>query len=936
MSRSKNFGRYIVGIDLGTTHTVAAYADLSQTQPTIELFAVEQLVAPGEVAARSLLPSLRYHPAAEELAQHDIQLPWQLTRIDAQEPLAVFGELARELGSRVPGRLIASAKSWLSYAAVDRMAPILPWGGADDIGKISPVHASASYLAYVRSAWNHRFPEYPLEKQEVIITVPASFDEGARTLTVEAAHLAGLTSARMVEEPQAACYDWLSSHQQKLNSLLADTRLILVCDVGGGTTDLTLIKVTVNNGQVQLTRIGVGNHLMLGGDNMDLALAHVAEGQLATPGAPLSAASLSQLMQQCRSAKERLLHPDAPEKTTVTILGAGAKLIGGARSTELYRDEVHSMLLDGFLPITSLNELPQRTRGGIVEFGLPYVSDPAISRHVAAFLTLHAQASNDALGESAPIDNHCVPIPDAILLNGGIFNSTLLSKRLLDILALWRGKPLQQLQNAHPDLAVARGAVAYAMARHGKGIRIGGGSARSYFIQVAAAQAAQQAVCILPRETEEGQPIQLKERVFALRIGEPVRFHLVSSISDKRYSPGDIVTLDSTTFTLLPPIATVLTQDKDIRREDMAEVPVQIQTTLSEVGTLEIACVSRDKLSQHWKLEFQLRGGKGGLISSMSNELHPHFAEAAERIHQVYGPPSKHVNPKAIKILRADLEKILGKRDDWDTPLLRELFGILWACGQRRRRSAAHEKLWFNLIGFCLRPGFGYPLDDWRMRQLWSIYQQGIQYTPEAAVWAEWWTLWRRVSGGLDEPAQCQIADDIAGHLQPPSKRTRKRTPAAKQQGYDDMVSLIATLERLPAARKVEVGTWLLERLQTASESLQTWWAVGRLGARVPFYGSVHNVVPVEIASNWLHIVIKLDWKKNKIAAFAATMLSRMSGDRERDIQPQLRDQIVQSLQAAKSPASWVTLVQRTTELQEADERSMYGESLPPGLRLIH
>lgn len=935
MKKEKNLSRYIVGIDLGTTHTVAAYADLSESQPAPKLFNMEQLVALGEVAARPLLPSLRYHPAAGELAEGDLYLPWQLNRIDPQEPGAVFGELARELGSRVPGRLVASAKSWLSYSAVDRMAPILPWGGAEGIDKISPVHASASYLAYVRSAWNHQFPEHPLEKQEVVITVPASFDEGARTLTVEAAHLAGLTSARLVEEPQAAFYDWLARHELELDTLLADTRLILVCDVGGGTTDLTLIKVALKNGQAQLTRVGVGNHLMLGGDNMDLSLAHVAERQLVSPGAPLSAASLSQLMQQCRNAKERLMSTDAPEKITVTILGAGARLIGGARSTELNREAVHRMLLDGFLPITSLDELPQRTRGGIVEFGLPYVSDPAISRHIAAFLTLHAQASREALGEHAPADDS-IPMPDTVLLNGGIFNSTLLSQRLLAILAQWRGAPLQQLMNTHPDLAVARGAVAYAMARHGKGVRIGGGSARSYFIQVAAVEEAQQAVCILPRGTDEGQSIQLSERNFALRIGEPVRFHLVSSISDTPFNPGDIVTLDDIKFTQLPPIATVLTQDENTARAQTAEVPVQLQTTLTEVGTLEMACVAQDKPSKRWKLEFQLRGGKGGLVSSMSGALHPRFAEAAELLGLVYGPPSKEVSPKAIKTLRFDLEKILGKRDEWDTPLLRELFGTLWDCSQRRRYSAAHEKLWFNLIGFCLRPGFGYPLDDWRVNQLWSIYEPGLQYTPEAAVWAEWWTLWRRVSGGLSESAQCQILDDIAYELQPVSRRVRKRPPGAKPQGYDDMVRLVATLERLPVARKIEVGEWLLERLQKASESQQTWWTVGRIGARVPFYGSVHNVVPAEVAANWLQIVIELDWKKIQPAAFAAIMLARMSGDRERDIAPALRVQVLHYLKKTKSPESWIAMVERPTELQEADERRMYGESLPPGLRLVH
>jgi len=934
LNKSKIHNRYLVGLDLGTTNTVVAYADLHKPQPTIELFAIEQLVAPGEVAARPLLPSLRYHPAAGELAASDIQLPWLPSRIDPQEPVAVFGELARRLGSRVPGRLVSSAKSWLSHSAVDRTAPILPWGAVPEIEKISPVHASASYLAYVRSAWNHQFPDHPLEKQEIVITVPASFDEGARTLTVEAAHLAGLSMARLVEEPQAACYDWLASHQQQLTQLLADTRLILVCDVGGGTTDLTLIKVAFRNDQAELTRIAVGNHLMLGGDNMDLALAHVAEGRLALPGAPLSAASLSQLMQQCRNAKETLLHSDAPETTRVTVLGAGAKLIGGARSAQLSREEVHRMLLDGFFPVTAADELPQRLRGGIVEFGLPYVADPAISRHIAAFLSLHAQASREALAERAP-EAGIIPIPDAILLNGGVFNSAMLSQRVLDLLAQWRGAPLQLLQNPHPDLAVARGAVAYAMARQGKGVRIGGGSARSYFIQVAAEQEAKQAVCILPRGTEECHPVQLSERRFSLRVGEPVRFHVVSSVGDEVYQPGELVTLSETGFVLLPPIASVLSLDAEQARAQAAEVPVQLQTILTEVGTLEMACVGQDDPLLRWKLEFQLRGSKVGLISGLPSKLHPCFGDAAELIQQVFGPPSKSVNAIAIKTLRADLERILGKRDDWDTPLLRELFASLWEGAPRRRRSAAHERLWFNLIGFCLRPGYGYPLDDWRMQQLGSIYSQGLQYTPEAPVWAEWWTLWRRVSGGLSEQAQGQIANDLEYEIQPISQRPQKRPPGARKQGYDDMVRLVATLERLPAQRKVEIGGWLLERLSKSTESSQTWWAIGRIGARVPLYGSVHNVVPSEIAAQWLLQVLQLDWKKIQIAALVATMLARMSGDRHTDISQELRVQVVQRLQATKSPAAWIGMVQSVTELLEADERTMFGESLPPGLRLI-
>ena len=324
--------RYLVGIDLGTTHTVVAYADTrGPAQDDIELFEIEQLVAPGEVAARPLLPSLRYHPAPGELAGADLTLPWAVSDPADVQPL-VFGELARELGSRVPGRLVSSAKSWLSHTQVDRTAGILPWGGVEDVPRVSPLEASASYLTYVRDAWDHRFPRNPLEKQELVLTVPASFDEAARTLTVEAARTARLGQCRLLEEPQAACYDWIHRHRDALAQKLARVRLLLVVDVGGGTTDLTLIRVSARGEGPELTRIGVGDHLMLGGDNMDLALAHLIEQRLG--GKRLSAAALSQLLQQCRSAKERLLAPDAPDQTTVTLLGSGARLVGGARSAD--------------------------------------------------------------------------------------------------------------------------------------------------------------------------------------------------------------------------------------------------------------------------------------------------------------------------------------------------------------------------------------------------------------------------------------------------------------------------------------------------------------------------------------------------------------------------------------------------------------------------
>jgi len=881
------------------------------------------LVAPGEVAARPLLPSVRYHPAPGELVAGDRQLPWPENELGAQ---AVLGEWARVLGSQVPGRLVTSAKSWLSHSAVERTAPILPWGGAKDVARISPVDASASYLAHIRAAWNHRFPRQKLEKQDLVLTVPASFDEVARSLTVEAAHRAGLGQARLLEEPQAACYDWLHRHQQELNEQLAATRLLLVCDVGGGTTDLTLIQVEATETGPQFTRIGVGDHLMLGGDNMDLTLAHTVEKRLG--GERLNAASLSQLIQQCRSAKERLLAPDAPERATVTVLGAGSRLIGGSRSAELTRDEVRSLVVDGFLPMVENTARPHSRRGGIVEFGLPYAADPAISRHIAAFLAYHAQAASAALGDRAQV-NDTAPMPDAILLNGGVFHSESLTDRLLEILTAWRGVPLHRLQNTQPDMAVARGAVAYGMARRGQGLRIGGGSARSYFLRIESNAGQTQGVCLLPRGTEEERELRLTERTFSLRLGEPVQFHLVSSTADTVNSPGDLVDIDVETCRTLPPIATVLGA-----QAGTDEVPVQLTALLTEVGTLEMSAVAKNDSEQRWQLAFQLRGDAE---AAETESAHPRFPEAAERIERLYGSRSKDVGPKEIKTLRADLDKILGKRESWTMPLLRALFGAFWEGARRRRRSIDHERLWFNLTGYCLRPGFGHPLDGWRVQQLWSLYEQGVQYGQDAQIWAEWWTLWRRVAGGLGEKAQTQLLNDIAEDLKPQAKSPKAaKGKGSRKPGYDDKVRLAASLELVSAGRKAEVGQWLLQRLQGKEESPQTWWAVGRLGARVPFYGSAHNVIVRETAVDWLQQVLRLDWSKTQPAAFAAVMLARLSGDRERDLDDHARAEVIRRLKAAKVAKSWIQMVEEAVELEEADERQMFGEALPSGLRLVH
>jgi molecular chaperone DnaK (HSP70) len=921
--------RYLVGIDLGTTHTAVAYADLSKGgRVHIQPFAIDQLIGPGSVAARPLLPSLRYHPAAGELAEADTRLPWPRPALCGDPvPGAVLGEWARLLGAKSHGRLVSSAKSWLCHGAVDREAAILPWGAPEGVDKISPLDASASYLAEVRAAWSGRFPDDPLERQELAITVPASFDEAARALTVEAARRAGLPHFRLLEEPQAACYDWLWRNRRRLAEELADARLLLVVDVGGGTTDLTLIRVAhdAEEGPI-LTRVAVGNHLLLGGDNMDLALAHRVEQQIAGESRRLAAAELGQLVAQCRTVKERLLAGNAPSSATVTLLGSGARLIGGARSAELTREAVHSLVLEGFLPLSGLDDPPERKRSGVVEFGLPYAADAAISRHLAAFLTQHQAASREALGETQG-----PAVADALLLNGGLFRSRLLGERVVELLSRWRGAPPRLLDNPHPDQAVALGAVAFLLAHRGVLRAIGGGSARSYFLHVEAKQGAgKPGVCLLPRGSAEGKELILDGQIFSLRLGQPVRFHLLSTVEDTPWRAGELADLsDAERFPSLPPLAAAF----DPREAQGArEVTVRLVAQLTELGTLRLQCVAVDDPTRRWDVEFQLRGG-GGQNLLEESRLHPRAGEAVELIERIYGKRGS-VDAPAVKRLRSELQKPLGPREDWDVPLLRELFAALLEGLPRRRRSADHERLWLSLAGFCLRPGFGYPLDDWRIEQVWAIYPQGIQFSGEAQNWAEWWIFWRRLAGGLDAAAQERLFNDIAALLNPQAPRG-PLSLMQRKSSYEDLAKLAAVLERLPSARKLELGGWLLQRLAKGGEAGENAWALGRVGARVPFHGSAHEVVPRATAESWVEALLALDWKKTPALGFSAALIARLSGDRERDLDAGLRQRVLDQLRGCKAPEGWARLITEVAELEAAERKRVFGESLPPGLKLL-
>ena len=950
--------KFLIGIDLGTTNTVVAYADMAMplNPENCHIFEIEQLIAPGEVAKRPQLPSFRYHPIKGELAESDTLLPWP-EKLTNDLPSVIIGEWARELGAKVDGRQVVSAKSWLSHPQVDRSADILPWGCTEDAYKVSPILASASYLFHVRQAWNTAHPKALIEDQELVVTIPASFDESARAFTVEAAKLAGLSNILLLEEPQAVCYDWYARQGEYAQAQLKKFKLLLVCDVGGGTTDLSLIKISQdNNDTLTLTRVGVGNHLMLGGDNVDLALAHTVERHINKPTEQagkqvikkLSTASLSQLIQQTRQAKEVLLSDNPPESRKVTLLGSGSKLIGGSKSYPLSRQEVSDIALDGFFPLIDINEHPIKRRSAMIEFGLPYAPDPAVSKYLAQFITEHQTACRDALGLSndSSQNNETIASPDALLLNGGVFNSAALHQRAQALLTQWHHNEITLLENTSPDLAVAQGAVAYAKARRGAQLKIGGGSARTFFLALEKNDTHQQVICLMPKGTEENQEYLLKDKKFSLRLGQPVQFNLLSTTADHNFRAGELTSIDTKAiegqhFISLPPLIVVLnsemlskTQVKHPLKEitENEEIEVSLATTLTEVGTLQLDCVASNQ--QRWHVEFQVRKSETNK-STEDTQLPPAFSNVQQQLETVFHKNKKQADPKAIKTLRIDIEKQLGKRDGWDIPLLRALFDQLLNGSKHRKHSASHERVWFNLAGYSLRPGFGYPADEWRIEQIWKLHQQGLLFDSDTQGWIDWWTFWRRAAGGLSAQQQFLLYKDITKFINPSALTSRKLQVEAKQKSYEDMVKLVAALEHLPVQDKTQVSQWLLKRLEKPAETKTSWWALGRIASRIPFHGSAHNVIPKESIQTWLPQLLKADWKKEQQIAFAVVLMSRMSGDRSRDIDEEWRHKIIEKLKVAKAPTSWIEMLEKVKELDEKEEKRVFGEGLPPGLKLL-
>ena len=948
--------RYLIGIDLGTTNSALAYIDIQRAPRSgpvpIKPLPVPQLVNVGEVKDRALLPSFLYLPGPHDLPPAAAALPWDASRS------FIVGEFARNHGGKVPGRLVTSAKSWLCHSGVDRSAGLLPWSAPPDVPRVSPVEASARYLRHLVEAWNFVMakdrPDDRLEKQAVVLTVPASFDDVARTLTVEAATKAGLENVVLLEEPQAAFYCWLATHAAKEVSSLKPGARCLVVDVGGGTSDFSLIEAVEEKGELGFVRQSVGDHLLLGGDNMDLALAKYIETKL--PGAGrLDAAQYGLLTQACRNAKEMLLSPSPPASHTVTVVGRGRAVIGGTLHAPLTPADVRQVIFDGFFPVVPADAEPQRgARAGLHEMGLPYVSDPAVTRHLSAFLK-----------HQNPKGSERAPAPAAILFNGGVFQPASLRARLLEVMHHWYDRPGQQWQplvltNPSLDLAVAWGAAHFAWLRHTGGKRIGGGIARSYYIGIDASSAAcglatpdakpqaalMTVLCVVPQHLEEGHEIELKKPELELALGQPVAFPLYTSTVRGDDKAGDVLGVSTEQLLQLPPLQTILRGGK---RSGTKHVPVTLAARSTAIGTLEIFCVATEG-DNRWRLEFNVRD----LVKEAAPAAEPGEGEAKAGVTDVW--PEEQVQAAATLIRRTftetageklspqDLTKALessleATRGNWPSGLCRRLWDFLAETQDGRRQSPAHLMRWYNLVGFCLRPGFGDPLDRFRIEQLWKMVTSPPRRSTTGPLLleggADYWIMWRRASGGLIMALQNSLFDRLRPALLPgKGKAVSKPNP----NELAEMWRSAASLERLDVKHKQALGDALLKPLKRSPVPTYGFWALTRLGARSLLYGPLNAVVHHEIVEVWLDSIAsfepgnqseKLSW------AFALAQLARRTGQRALDVDDSHRKTVTTALRPLDVPEHWKRMVEEVTELESEEQSQMLGDALPIGLRLM-
>lgn len=916
--------RYSIGIDLGTTNSALAYVPLAGDAAP-EVLAVPQWESLGRLAEAPTLPSFLYLPEESVTAQ--------LRGHNAQTGEWIVGRLARANASETPGRVVHSAKSWLGHHAADRSAPFLPWGSTDltRAQKISPVRASALILNYLRGAWNDRFAGagFPFDAQDITVTVPASFDAAAQRLTLTAAAEAGFSSrVRLLEEPQAAFYCWLQHHDamRDLYDRLPDREgrqmHVLVVDIGGGTSDFSLfqLRIEVGNPIPHIGRVAVSEHILLGGDNVDLAIAHLVEPKLAGPGGRLSGAQWEYLVAASRDLKEKALaESGAPGETfSIALPSRGSRLLAGVVVATVTRTEIEHVLLDGFYPACNAASRPHRAKAGLRELGLPYADDTAVTRHLADFLRDR-------------------PRIDAVLFNGGSVHPPLLRQRLREQIASWQdGAAPLVLENAEPELAVAYGAARFGVLLHRQSGRISAGAAHAIFLEVHAPATDDEAatpslLCVLPRGASPEKNFEIAEPALQVRTDQMVRFQAWSSSRHGRNRAGDVLPWQRGDFHALPPLETIIKTTGPTRPG--GTVPVHLVAKMNALGLLQVACVSADPAApQSWPLEFNLRPHEqsgpavAGEVPAVEPNATTETIEAARRlIHGVFARPIGKGDKLTSGALFKSLERILGTpRSGWNASLLRALWPTLADRMDGRRLSADHEEVWITLAGFLLRPGFGVVGDEQRMDSLWRVHETGSCF-PGRQTSVQEHLLWRRVAGGLSRERQNQL---VAGELD--------KLRHGKASG--ELVRLAGSLELLADDTKValvkafiDIAVQLAHGKQHCAPYLA---ALGRLLNRAPLWAGPETVVSPEWVDKAYTELRGFDWADPEMQELQTMFqrAARVVNDRNLDVPQKLRDQIAGKLEKSGVPPQRTAKIRAFMPLARAERASLNDESLPPGL----
>lgn len=903
--------RFVIGIDLGTTECALSYVDLEDKSLKIKTLPIPQLVDDGQIEELPSLPSVIY---LKEEARKVSAPDWM------GHESRIFGNFARELGSEQPSRFIHSSKSWLCHPRVDRTNAILPWQSEVVEEKISPVNAATEFLLYLIKAWNESIgcknETWEFHRQKVIVTIPASFDPSARNYSLDAIEKAGIAAVMLLEEPQAAFYDYLYRNPKSMVADLKGVETVLVIDIGGGTTDFSLISINWSSGSnhPEFSRLAVGPHLLIGGDNLDMALSRKVEAAFKHKGRKLTARQWLSLIHQSRIAKEKVLAGEQQEATTFSVSGSGSKVLAGAAKIKLEAAEILDLLVDGFFPLVEASEKPAEDQGtGLSEAGLPFTRDAAVTRHLAAFL----QQNNVK--------------PDAVLFNGGTMKAECLQQRLFEVLTLWKGREPVVLSNPHPTLAVSAGGAYYGMVNLGLGQRITSGNPVSIYLGIGTSKSStaekhvpEQLMCILPKGSESEREYQMEGKSFGIDLSRDSAFYLFYTPSPpKAEEPGRIIRFNSRRYLPLPPCILKA-------RTGKGEKQVRLWVKLRETGYLQIFCQEIEgSFSQ--ELRFDLsdndRGQKPSDKAPAKRRV-PITAAQLKKIDKLLSDCFKGI--VACNSVFKELEEIMGSgRNNWDAEMLRQLFDIFVEPAAEFNKNHETMTLWFRLLGFCLRPGYGVSGDAERVDMIWSLIDNEYEFS-NVEFWSDRWVMFKRIAPGLSIERQIALKDKVEQMLFS-SAKSRSNKRKISQHERNQLWRLLGHLERLPVAEKERIGWWIARSPLSYGNDMLALHTLGRIGARDLAYASESSMVSQSVANAWADHILKRAIPGNSYLDSALRELARKTGDRLVQIDDELRKKVLDVFKKKNRKKTFIKPIVKVARLNESELAEFIGESLPSG-----